>query len=318
MKKLNVLAMATVVAMTFAGCGGNNGGKNNSDLSKDSLSCTFGKTDKQMDSVYIAIGVNVGTQFKSMGLTDFSEKDFVSAVNDIKDQKKPRINQFEAQQIFMSYFGAEKKPAETDPETISKISYIMGLNLGSGFERMSMKGFDYDRFASFIKDVIKGKDFKLETAEAQKTVKNFFTEVGKRQQMVMAERGKVAVVAGKKFLEENAKKEGVVVLPSGLQYKVVKQGKGKKPTAENTVICHYEGTLTDGTVFDSSIKRGEPATFPLNGVIKGWTEGLQLMEEGAKYRFFIPYDLAYGERGAGIDIPPYSALIFDVELIEVK
>jgi len=110
----------------------------------------------------------------------------------------------------------------------------------------------------------------------------------------------------------------VITLPSGLQYKVLKEGNGKKPKATDSVVCHYEGMLVDGTLFDSSLKRGEPATFPLNQVIKGWTEGLQLMQEGAKYRFFIPYHLGYGEMGAGGSIPPYAALIFDVELIQVK
>lgn len=118
-------------------------------------------------------------------------------------------------------------------------------------------------------------------------------------------------------MKENAKKEGVVVLPSGLQYQVVKEGTGRSPKATDNVKCHYEGTLIDGTLFDSSIKRGQPATFPLNGVIRGWTEGLQLMKEGATYKFFIPYDLAYGENGAGNMIPPFAALIFEVQLIEV-
>jgi len=109
----------------------------------------------------------------------------------------------------------------------------------------------------------------------------------------------------------------VVTLPSGLQYKVLREGNGKKPKATDQVKCHYEGMLVDGTMFDSSVQRGEPATFPLNGVIAGWTEGLQLMQEGAKYRFFIPYQLGYGERGAGSSIPPFATLVFDVELIEV-
>ena len=130
--------------------------------------------------------------------------------------------------------------------------------------------------------------------------------------------GKVAKEAGEKYPAENAKNEGVVTLPSGLQYKVLREGNGRKPKATDQVVCHYEGFLVDGTVFDSSFQRGEPATFPLNQVITGWTEGLQLMQEGAKYRFFIPYRLGYGEGGAGTLIPPFSALIFDVELIEVK
>jgi FKBP-type peptidyl-prolyl cis-trans isomerase FklB len=123
---------------------------------------------------------------------------------------------------------------------------------------------------------------------------------------------------GEKFLAENAKKEGVKVLPSGVQYKVIKEGSGKIPADSSTVKVHYEGKLLDGTVFDSSYERGEPIEFPLTGVIKGWTEGLQLMPVGSKYRFYIPYALGYGERGAGEQIPPYSTLIFTVELLEVK
>ena len=142
----------------------------------------------------------------------------------------------------------------------------------------------------------------------------------KQEQKISAQRaelGKTHKEAGEKYLAENAKKEGVITLPSGLQYQVLKEGNGKKPTAKDTVMCHYEGFLIDGTVFDSSVQRGEPATFPLQQVIAGWTEGLQLMQEGAKYRFFIPYRLAYGEGGAGASIPPFAALIFDVELIQV-
>ena len=132
-----------------------------------------------------------------------------------------------------------------------------------------------------------------------------------------AEQGKVHKEAGEKYLAENAKKSEVITLPSGLQYQVLKEGNGKKPTAKDQVKCHYEGFLIDGTVFDSSVQRGEPAVFGLQQVIAGWTEGLQLMQEGAKYRFFIPYRLAYGEGGAGGAIPPFATLIFDVELIQV-
>ena len=147
-------------------------------------------------------------------------------------------------------------------------------------------------------------------AEAQKLVTEFM-------QKKEAEAGRAIREEGERFLAENAQKEGVVVLPSGLQYTVIKEGNSNKPLATDRVKCHYEGTLTNGTVFDSSYRRGEPAVFPLNGVIAGWTEGVQLMGEGAKYRFFIPYHLAYGERGAGQAIPPYAALVFDVELLEI-
>ena len=155
-------------------------------------------------------------------------------------------------------------------------------------------------------------------ADSQQIVQKFFQEQEAKQRAAMAENGKKLKAEGEAYLAENAKKDGVITTASGLQYTVIKEGTGKSPKATDTVVCHYEGFLTNGTVFDSSIQRGEPASFPLNGVISGWTEGLQLMKEGGKTRFFIPYNLAYGEAGAAGAIPPYAALIFDVELIEVK
>jgi FKBP-type peptidyl-prolyl cis-trans isomerase FklB len=172
-------------------------------------------------------------------------------------------------------------------------------------------------FAQAITDVLKGNELKVSHREAQTIVQEYFQKQEQKLQAERAEKGKAHKEAGEKFLAENGKKAEVVTLPSGLQYQVLKEGNGKKPSAKDTVMCHYEGTLIDGTVFDSSYQRGEPATFPLQQVIAGWTEGLQLMQEGAKYRFFIPYRLAYGEGGAGASIPPFAALIFDVELIQV-
>ena len=151
----------------------------------------------------------------------------------------------------------------------------------------------------------------LTDQEAQQLVNNFIQKQQEEATRAIREEGE-------RFLAENAKKEGVTVLPSGLQYTVITEGTGAQPLATDRVKCHYEGTLTNGQVFDSSYRRGEPAVFPLNGVIPGWTEGVQLMKEGAKYRFFIPYNLAYGEQGAGQAIPPYAALIFDVELISIE
>ena len=197
---------------------------------------------------------------------------------------------------------------------MDKLSYALGIGIGSQLAGMGAKELNIDDFAQAIKDVISGSELKVDNAEAQTLVQNFFQE----QQAAAAEAGKVAKAAGEAFLAENGKKEGVVTLPSGLQYQVLKEGDGKKPSATDQVVCHYEGTLIDGTVFDSSYQRNQPATFGLNQVIAGWTEGVQLMQEGAKYRFFIPYNLAYGERGAGAQIPPFAALVFDVELIEVK
>ena len=201
---------------------------------------------------------------------------------------------------------------------MDKLSYALGIGIGSQLAGMGAKELNIDDFAQAIKDVISGSELKVDNAEAQTLVQNFFQEQEAKQQAAAAEAGKAAKAAGEAFLAENGKKDGVVTLPSGLQYQVLKEGNGKKPSATDQVVCHYEGTLIDGTVFDSSYQRNQPATFGLNQVIAGWTEGVQLMQEGAKYRFFIPYNLAYGERGAGAQIPPYAALVFDVELIEVK
>lgn len=200
---------------------------------------------------------------------------------------------------------------------MDKLSYALGLGIGSQLSQMGANGLNIDDFAQAIKDVINGSELKISQQESQQIVQEFFQQQEEKQRAEAAEKGKVAKDEGEKYLAENAKKEGVVVLPSGLQYQVLQEGTGKKPKATDQVKCHYEGMLTDGTMFDSSIQRGEPATFPLNGVIAGWTEGLQLMAEGAKYRFFIPYHLGYGEHGAGASIPPFAALVFDVELIEV-
>lgn len=200
---------------------------------------------------------------------------------------------------------------------MDKVSYALGLGIGRQLSDMGAKNLNIDDFAQAIKDVISGAKPQISDQEAQTIVQNFFAEQEKKQRADAAERFKDNKDAGEKYMEENTQKEGVVTLPSGLQYKVMKEGNGRKPKATDQVKCHYEGMLIDGTLFDSSIQRGEPATFPLNGVIAGWTEGLQLMQEGAKYRFFIPYHLGYGEQGAGQSIPPFAALIFDVELIAV-
>jgi len=200
---------------------------------------------------------------------------------------------------------------------MDKLSYALGLGIGQQLSQMGAQNLNVDDFAQSIRDVLEGNPLKMKHQEAQQIVQQYFMEQEQKMNAQMAEKGKIAKAEGEKYLAENQKKEGVVTLPSGLQYQVLREGNGKKPTAKDQVKCHYEGFLIDGTVFDSSVERGEPAVFGLQQVIAGWTEGLQLMQEGAKYRFFIPYRLAYGEGGAGQLIPPYAALIFDVELIEV-
>lgn len=193
---------------------------------------------------------------------------------------------------------------------MDKLSYALGLVIGHNLKEMGVDNLNGADFAQAVADVLAGNATTMTNVEAQQIVATYMQEKE-------AEKGKAAREVGEKFLAENAKKEGVTVTASGLQYIVLTEGSGRKPSATDNVKCHYEGRLTDGTVFDSSYRRGEPAVFPLNGVIAGWTEGVQLMGEGAKFRFFIPYNLAYGERGAGGSIPPYAALVFDVELIEV-
>lgn len=201
---------------------------------------------------------------------------------------------------------------------MDKLSYALGLGIGQQLKQMGLKDtLKVEDFAQSIVDVLNDNDLKVSHSEAQIIVNSFFQEQEEKMNKAKAEKGKLALEAGKKFLEENGSRAEVVTTASGLQYEVLVEGNGKKPKATDTVRCHYEGRLIDGTVFDSSYKRNQPADFGLNQVIAGWTEGVQLMGEGAKYRFYIPYLLAYGEGGAGDMIPPFSTLIFDVELIKV-
>ncbi len=201
---------------------------------------------------------------------------------------------------------------------MDKLSYALGLGIGQQLRQMGLKDvLSIDDFAASITDVLQGNELKVSNTEAQDIVQSFFQKQEKFMQEERAKKGKAELDRGRVFLEGNGKREGVVTTKSGLQYEVLREGTGKHPKATDKVRCHYEGRLIDDTVFDSSYKRNEPAVFGLNQVIPGWTEGLQLMGEGAKFRFYIPYLLGYGESGAGEMIPPFATLVFDVELIEV-
>ena len=201
---------------------------------------------------------------------------------------------------------------------MDKFSYALGLGIGQQLKQMGLKDtLVIEDFAASIVDVLQDNDLTVANQEAQVIVSSFFQKKEEEMKAAQAEAGKAAKKEGEAFLAENAKKEGITVTKSGLQYEVLQEGAGKQPKATDTVRCHYEGRLLDGTIFDSSYKRNEPADFGLQQVIAGWTEGVQLMSEGAKYRFYIPYMLAYGEGGAGAMIPPFATLIFDVELIKV-
>jgi len=195
-----------------------------------------------------------------------------------------------------------------------KFSYAIGYQIGQSLKNQGMSDVDVKALNQAISDVLKDQKLKLSMEDMQKALQA-------KQEQMLADRnakGEKAKQAGEKFLAENKKKPGVVTLDSGIQYKVITEGKGKKPTINDTVVAHYRGTLIDGTEFDSSYKRGEPATFPLNGVIKGWQDVLPLMAEGSKWQVYIPSDLAYGARGAGANIGPNETLIFDIELVKVQ
>lgn len=194
---------------------------------------------------------------------------------------------------------------------MDKISYALGLSLGQNLLGSGVKELNYQDLAIGVKDVLEAKQPKITYQEAQQLLNRFFSELEHETAKIEKERGR-------KFLEENQKRDGVKTTASGLQYEILNATIGQKPKATDTVKVHYEGTLIDGTVFDSSYRRGEPISFGLNQVIKGWTEGLQLMSIGSKYKLYIPYQLGYGEHGAGAQIPPYSTLIFTVELLGIE
>ena len=200
---------------------------------------------------------------------------------------------------------------------MDKLSYALGLGIGRQLAQMGATGLSIDDFAAAIKDVLAGAELKVADREAQTIVQEFFRKQEEKANAEMAEKGKKAKAEGEQYLADNAMKEGVVTLPSGLQYKVLSEGNGKKPKATDKVQCHYHGTLIDGQVFDSSIQRGTPAVFGVNQVIPGWVEALQLMPEGSRWKLYIPSALAYGEQGAGGSIPANAALVFEVELIKI-
>ena len=208
----------------------------------------------------------------------------------------------------------QKKSKDSDGKkittTIDSVSYGIGATIGRNLKKDGLDSIDVDLLARGIKEVFAGKDLVFTPEAAQAVIQAYV-------QGIQSKKGEASVNAGKKFLEENSKKPGVITLPSGLQYMVIKQGTGPKPGLEDKVTTHYHGTLLDGKVFDSSVDRGQPVSFAVNGVIPGWTEALQLMPVGSKWKLFVPSNLAYGERGAGGDIGPNETLIFDVELISI-
>lgn len=193
---------------------------------------------------------------------------------------------------------------------MEKVSYALGMSIANNIMASGVKNLNIDEFVKAVRGSLAGEQPAMSVAEAQQVLNDYFTRLQEEQSAAVKEEGAA-------FLAENAKKEGVVTLPSGLQYKVLASGNGASPKASDSVECHYEGRLIDGSVFDSSYRRGETATFGVTQVIAGWVEALQLMKEGDKWQLYIPYNLAYGEHGAGAQIPPFATLVFDVELVKV-
>jgi FKBP-type peptidyl-prolyl cis-trans isomerase len=203
------------------------------------------------------------------------------------------------------------------PTKKDQVSYAIGMNVGKGLHRESID-VDPNVILQGLKDAMSGAKPMMTDEQAQQTLTQLQSEVREQEEVKRKQQAVTNQQAGEKFLAENKTKPGVIALPSGLQYKIIKQGTGPKPTITDVVTCNYKGTLIDGKEFDSSYKRGEPATFPVRGVIKGWTEALQLMPVGSKFELYLPPDLAYGEHGAGADIGPNETLVFEVELLSIK
>jgi FKBP-type peptidyl-prolyl cis-trans isomerase FklB len=288
MKKIFSMAAVAIAVATMMSCGNNPKPSLKSDV--DTLSYAIGMSQSQGLMDYLANAKGVDTTYIA---------EFLQGVNDganAADDKK-------------------------------KAAYFAGIEIGQQIANNMMKGLNYNLFgddstqsvslnnfmAGFVSGVT-GKNSKMKVSEADSVAQVLFERIKAKSQEKQFGANKAE---GEKFMAENAKKEGVKTLPSGVQYKVLKEGNGATAADTSMVVVNYEGRLLDGTVFDSSYKRNEPADFGLQQVIAGWTEGVQLMEEGAKYRFYIPYMLAYGEGGAGAMIPPFATLIFDVELIKV-
>ncbi len=211
----------------------------------------------------------------------------------------------------LSCEGQKGKTSVSLKTTSDSVAYSIGVSIGANMKKDGLDSLDLDIMKQGINSAMNGDSLLVDANLSQSVIQAYLARKQKQK-------GEAGMLIGKKFLEENKKKQGVIELPDGLQYMVMKEGTGPLPTANDTVSVHYHGTLIDGTVFDSSVERGEPAEFPVGAVIKGWTEALQLMKVGSKYKLFIPSDLAYGDRAAGPKIGPNSTLIFEVELLTIK
>lgn len=303
-----------VIALSVVSCGGEN-----KEVESAQAITTL---TTEMDSISYALGVNISEGFVKQKVTEISAEKLANGFNEFA-AGSATMTGAESMQVLQGFMMNHQMKSEDttvvltySASLLDSVSYALGVNVSESFKNQGVEGLNGTVLAQGFVDYSKNKP--MITAEASLNVLQAFMM---KQQVLQAEKDKLSagpmIAEGEQFLAENAKRAEVTTLPSGLQYEIVKKGNGAIPTMASTVSTHYHGTLINGTVFDSSVERGSPAQFGVGQVIAGWTEALQLMPVGSKWKLFIPYNLAYGERGAGEMIKPYSTLIFDIELLEI-
>ncbi|MDR0296353.1 MAG: FKBP-type peptidyl-prolyl cis-trans isomerase [Prevotellaceae bacterium] len=311
MKTLKIMLFAVCLIITAEGCAQKN-------------AFPKGVTAAQVDSLSYSLGVMMGMNFQQSKLAYLDMSVYTQAIGDVLAEKDQKIDMMAAQMFLQDYFMKMQELEQEGMESVAgsaaqidSLSYSLGVMMGVQFQQSKLNYLNMPTYVQAIEDVLAEKELRFDMMAAQMFLQTYFTKI---QEIEREEMEKVAaknLEEGQKFLAKNKKEKGVIETPSGLQYKIITEGNGPKPAETDMVEAHYIGTLIDGTKFDSSYDRGETMTFPLNGVIKGWTEGLQLIPEGSKVFFYIPSELAYGSQSRGLQLPGNSTLIFEIELIKV-
>ena len=308
------------IALSVVSCGGDNAKKeagHTDNAEHNEVSNTASSLSSDLDSLSYALGVNISDAFSKQKIDGIKTEKMSKGFSDYLSGNLEISAPESATMIYK--FMNEPRTKDSlghvhfSDSYLDSLSYVMGVNISESFKKQGVEGLKGEFLAQGFSDFAKDKSL-LNPAEALNFLQVFQM---KQQQKTAQKTAGPAIEEGKKFLAENGKRPEVTTLPSGLQYEIIKEGTGEKPTIENTVSTHYHGTLLDGTVFDSSVERGKPSQFGVGQVIAGWTEALQLMPVGSKWKLYLPYNLAYGERGAGGKIKPYATLIFDIELLEI-